>query len=424
MFIILSSPADPVRKSSGALFLTGEISSKEEYGMKKNLFVAFLSLAMVLAFTGLLMAKEEVIKIGIYADLSAGTAQWGTDAVKGAKLIVKEINAAGGVLGKKIELVIYDCKVSPTEGVKVYSRLVNEDRVPAVYGSLVSNIGLAVSPVAEKLKVPVVARCMDERVTTPDFKMEDPENPGRVNPYFFLLQPSSYQQSYLIAGYAIDELKMNTFAMLYTPSNSYSFMLAKGFEYYIKKRGKKMVGSFDFQAGDMDFKAQLTKIKALNPDGLYIPNYVPENANAAKQARELGLKTTFLGNNSWFEPMDKVAGPAADGAYFPLNISRDDPSLKVFIDKYKAEYNELPRLHSFSGWDDVGFIIEAIKKSKSIDPQKIRDAMATTTKYQGVIGTINIDPKTHRPIGLKMPILKFEGDQIKTVRLGYYQKDF
>ena len=82
--------------------------------MKKKLFVAFLSLAMVLAFTGLLMAKEEVIKIGIYADLSAGTAQWGTDAVKGAKLIIKEINAAGGVLGKKIEPVIYDCKVSPT----------------------------------------------------------------------------------------------------------------------------------------------------------------------------------------------------------------------------------------------------------------------------------------------------------------------
>jgi len=131
----------------------------------------------------------------------------------------------------------------------------------------------------------------------------------------------------------------------------------------------------------------------------------------------------MLGNNSWYEPLDKVAGPAADGAYFPLNISRDDPSLKPFIDKYKNEYNELPRLHSFSGWDDVGFIVEAIKKAQSTDPQKIRDAMATTTKYEGVIGTINIDPKTHRPVGLRMSILKFEGDQIKTVRLKYYPKE-
>jgi len=393
--------------------------------MKKTIFFIFVSLAMALLFIDDGKAKEEgPIKIGIYADISAGTAQWGTDAVKGAKLLIKEVNASGGVLGRKIEPIIYDCKVSPTEGVKAYSRLVNEDRVSAVYGSLISTIGLAVSPVAEKLKVPVVARCMDERVTTPDFKIEDPEKPGRVNPFFFLLQPSSYQQSYMIAGFAIDELKFNSFAMLYTPSNAYSYMLAKGFEYYVKKRGKKFLGGFEFQAGDLDYKAQLTKIKALNPDGLYIPNYVPENANAAKQAKELGIKSTLLGNNSWFEPMDKVAGVAADGAYFPHNISRDDPTLQWFIEKYKKEYNELPRYHSFSGWDDVGFILEAIKKTKSTDPQKIRDAMASTTKYEGVIDTINIDPNIHRPVGLKMSILKFEGDQIKTVRLKYYPKDF
>lgn len=391
--------------------------------MRKGRVIGLMVFGALLFSLNSLKAAEGPIKIGIYADLSGGTAQWGTDAVKGSKLLAKEVNASGGLLGRKIELVIYDCKTSPTEGVKAYTRLSNEDRVCAVYGSLVSNIGLAVSPVAEKLKVPVVARCMDERVTTPDFKIEDPENPGRVNPYFFLLQPSSYQQSYMIAGFAIDELQMNTFAMLYTPSNSYSYMLAKGFEYYVKKRGKKMLGGFEFQAGDMDFKAQLTKIKALAPDGLYIPNYVPENANAAKQARELGLKSTFLGNNSWFEPMDKVAGTAADGAYFPLNISRDDPSLQGFIEKYKKEYNELPRLHSFSGWDDLGFILHAIQKAQSTEPQKVRDAMAATTKFDGLIGTIHIDPKTHRPVGLKMSILKFEGDRIKTVRLKYYPKD-
>jgi branched-chain amino acid transport system substrate-binding protein len=391
--------------------------------MKKVLFGALFVMAAVVMTVLPAAAQEGTIKIGMYADLSAGSAQWGTDALKGAKLIVKEINAGGGLLGKKIELIAYDCKMSPTEGVKVYSRLAREDKVSAVYGSLISNIGLAVSPVAEQMKIPVVARALDERVTTPDFKMEDPENPGRVNPYCFLLQPSSYQQSYMIAGFAIDELKLNTFAQLFTPSNSYSFMLAKGFEYYVKKRGKKMLGNFEFQAGDADFKAQLTKVKALGPEGLYIPNYVPENANAAKQVRELAIKTTMLGNNSWYEPMDKVAGAAADGAYFPLNISRDDPTLKPFIDKYNKEYGELPRLHSFSGWDDIGFIIEAVKRSKSIDSKVIRDTMAGMTKYEGLIGTINIDPKTHRPVGLKMSILKFEGDKIKTVLLKYYPKE-
>ncbi len=118
-----------------------------------------------------------------------------------------------------------------------------------------------------------------------------------------------------------------------------------------------------------------------------------------------------------------MAGPAADGGYFPLNISWDDPTLQWFIEKYEKEYGEKPRLHSFSGWDDVGFILEAIKKAESTDPKKVRDAMEATTQFEGIIGTINIDPKTHRPVGLKMSILKFEGDQIKTVELKYYPKD-
>src|SRR5512135_2350770 len=212
--------------------------------MKKSLVWALVALLVALV-AAVPAAAQDTVKVGMYADLSAGSAQWGNDALKGAKLIVKEINAGGGVLGKKIELIAYDCKMSPTEGAKVYSRLAKEDKVSAVYGSLISNIGLAVSPIAEQIKIPVVSRAMDERVTTPDFKMEVPENPGRVNPYCFLLQPSSYQQSNMIAGFAIDELKLNTFAQLFTPSNSYSLMLAKGFEYYVKKRGKKMLGNFE-----------------------------------------------------------------------------------------------------------------------------------------------------------------------------------
>ncbi|MCX7031441.1 MAG: ABC transporter substrate-binding protein [Spirochaetes bacterium] len=381
-----------------------------------------LSVTAVVSATGTPDTGTGTIKIGMYQDLSAGTAQWGTDSKKGADLRVKEINAAGGVLGRQIELVTYDCKGTPTESVKNYTRLVQEDQVVAVYGSLNSNTGLAVGPVAEQMKIAVVTRCMDERVTTPDFKPETPDNPGRVNPYVFLLQPSCYQQSAMIAGYAIDELKFNTFAMLFTPSNAYSYMMAKGFEYYLAKRGKKLVGSFEFQAGDLDYRAQLTKVKELNPDALFVPAYVTENANSAKQAKELGLKATLLGNNSWFEPLDEVAGESADGAYFPLNISRDNPKLQWYIEKYEKEYGEKPRLHSFSGWDDIGFILEAIKKAKSTDPQKIRNAMEEMKKYEGVIGTINMDPATHRSYGLTMSILKIVGKKFTTAEMAYYPK--
>jgi len=393
--------------------------------MKKTFVSLIVTLLVISGMAGSLFAegkKEEggPIKIGMYADLSAGTAQWGTDAEKGAKLRVKEINEKGGVMGRQIELIVYDCKVSPTEAVKGYIRLAEQDKVCAVYGSLLSNTGLAVSPVAAQTKVPVVSRAMDERVTTPGFNPDDPENPGPANPYFFLLQPSAFQQAAMIAGYAIDKLGLSTFSMLYDKGNAYAEYLAKGFAYYVKKRGKTMLGSFEFQSGDMDYKAQLTKIKQQTPDGLFIPNYVPQNANAVKQSRELGLKTTFLGNNSWYKPMDEVAGDAADGAYFPNNIAFDDPSIQWFFEKYKAEYGQEPRLHSFSGYDDVGFIINAIEKAQTTDPEKVRTAMESTTKFQGVIGEINIDSKTHRPVGLKMSILAFKGAEIKTVELKYY----
>ena len=326
-------------------------------------------------------------------------------------------------MGRQVELVIYDCKLSPTEAVKAYSRLADQDKVCAVNGSLISNTALAVSPVAAQSKVPVVSRAMDERATTPQFNPDDPENPGPPNPYFFLIQPSAFQQAAVIAGYAVDELGMDTFCMLYNKGNAYAEYLAKGFSYYVEKRGKTMLGSFEFQSGDKDYKAQLTRIKQQRPDGLFIPNYVTANANAVKQARELGLETTFLGNNSWYKPMDEVAGEAADGSYFPNNIAFDDPDLQWFFEKYKAEYGEEPRLHSFSGWDDTGFIINAIEQAGSTDPEAVRNAMEATRKFEGIIGTINIDPATHRPVGLPMSVLYFDGAEIKTAELKYLPKN-
>ncbi|UCF98999.1 MAG: ABC transporter substrate-binding protein [Spirochaetaceae bacterium] len=393
----------------------------------KRTILLLLVLALVVGSASLIIATPQVeetgpIKVGMYADLSAGTAQWGTDSEKGARLRIKEVNAAGGIMGRQVELVIYDCKVSPTEAVKTYTRLATQDKVAAVYGSLISNTALAVSPVAAQSKVPVVARAMDERATTPGFNPDNPEAPIAPNPYFFLLQPSCFQQAAVIGGYAIDVLGMDTFTMLYDKGNAYAEYLAKGFSYYVKKRGKQMLGTFEFQSGDVDYKAQLTRIKELGADGLFIPNYVTQNANAVKQARELGLQTTFLGNNSWYKPMDEVAGAAADGAYFPNNIAFDDPSLQWYFQKYQAEYGEEPRLHSFSGWDDMGFILQAIEKAGSTDPDKVRDAMEGTRKFEGIIGTINIDPKTHRPVGLPMSVLYFTGDQIKTAELKYTPK--
>ncbi len=394
--------------------------------MKKKLLILFCLIFLVSISFVTANGKKEgnsgPIKIGMYADLTGPTALWGTNAKKGAELRVKEVNKKGGLFGRQIELVVYDCQLSPTEAIKAYTRLVQEDKVVAVNGSLISNTALAVSPVAIEMKVPVVARAMDERVTTPGFDPDNPDKKIDPNPYFFLLQPSAFQQAAVIAGYAIDELGMNTFSMLYTPGNAYALYLAKGFEYYVKERGKTMLKTFEFQMGDSDFKTQITAIKQINPDGLFVPNYTAQNANIAKQSVELGLKSVMLGNNSWDAPMDKVAGSAADGAYFPLNISHDDPALKWYRDKYKEEYGEQPLLNSFAGWDDVGFIIQAIEKAGSTDPAAIAKAMEDTSNYEGIIGTINMNKNTHRPVDLAMSILYYEGDKVKTAELKYLPK--
>ena len=380
-----------------------------------------VSAAMLFAAGQAEAATDRPVRVGFYADLSAGTAQWGTDAEKGARLKVKEINDAGGVLGgRPVELIVYDIEMSPTEAVRAYTRLAQEDRVAAVNGSLLSNTALAVSPVAQRLRVPVVSRAMDERATTPDFDAENPDRDIPVNPYFFLTQPSAFQQAAIIASYAMHELGMESFAMLYTPSNSYSLYLARGFEHYVENNGGRMLGNFEFQAGDMDYRSQLTRIRELNADGLFIPNYVTENANAVRQAREIGVQARFLGNNSWYKPMDEVAGVAADGAYFPNNITFDDPKLADFFQRYRAEFGVDPRLHSFSGYDDVGMIIDAIERAGSDDPQAVQAALSDGTPYEGVVTTIEIDPSTHRAVDIPLSILKFEGDEIQTVEFTYF----
>jgi branched-chain amino acid transport system substrate-binding protein len=293
--------------------------------------------------------------------------------------------------------------------------------VSVVNGTLQSNIALAVQPVSDQLRVPVVTRAMDERATTPAFDENDPDKVIPVAKYMFLTQPSAFQQSGAIASYAIHELGMNTFAMLYTPSNSYSHYLAKGFEYYVRKAGKQMLGGFEFQAGDQDFRPQLTRIRELNPEGLFITNYLVENANAVRQARELGVRSRFLGNNSWYKPMDDLVGTLGDGSYFPNNFDFDNPKFATFIRAYRAEYGEDPRLHSFSGYDDVGLMIDAIRRAGSDDPEKVQQAL-TQTNYQGVVANIVINPRTHRPDRIPVAILRFVGANIEAAIPEYFAK--
>jgi len=238
-------------------------------------------------------AARDVIVIGEIAALTGPTMQQGTQERNGCVLAVEEINAAGGLLGKQVKLVTYDFKGQPAEGVSAYRKLVQQDKASVVIGTNFSNVNLAIAPVAEQLKVPIVSNAMEPLVTVP--------SPGKVNKYHFLAQPSSIEQGQIVARYGLKDLELKTAACIVNKGNSFATSQAEAFRDYWNANGGKVVEYIEYPAGLMDFKAQLTKIKAANPDCIYIAQYAQEAGLQVKQARELGIKAVVLGaKNPYF----------------------------------------------------------------------------------------------------------------------------
>lgn len=381
--------------------------------MKK--IVAFI---LIVASTSLMLAgcggqSSGVIKIGEIAALTGPTALSGLQEKNGVMLAVEEINKKGGILGKKVEVVTLDFKGKVEEGVSAYRRLVEQEKVVAVIGTNFSNVNIAISPVADELKVPIVCNAMDPRATTPA--------PGKVYAYTFLAQPSSIAQGNMIAKVALD-LGAKRAAVLVNNGLAFATSLAEPFRDYFTKHGGQVVAYEEFPPGQVDFRAQLTKIKQANPDVLMIPQYAQEAGLAIKQAREqLGLKVPVVGPNTLqSEPFEEAAGKAnLDNIYFVYNVFDGDPRFNDFKARYKAKYNEdIKTTNVFFGYDNMMIIADAIKRAGKADPKAIRDALENTKGVpilQGE-GTITIDPKIHRPVG--MPCVVFKWENGKTVYKG------
>ncbi|OPZ63539.1 MAG: hypothetical protein BWY85_01650 [Firmicutes bacterium ADurb.Bin506] len=365
--------------------------------------------ALVLLVAGMgISAQADVIVIGEIAALTGPTAQQGLQERNGAVLAVEEINAAGGVLGKQIKLITYDFKGQPAEGVSVYRKLVQQDKAVVIVGTNFSNVNLAMAPVAEQLKVPVLSNAMEPAVTTPE--------PGKVNKYHFLAQPSSIEQGAIVARYALDELKFKTAACLVNKGNSFATSQAEAFRDYFNANGGKVLDYIEVPAGAVDFKAQLTKIKASNPDCIYIPQYAQEAGLQVKQARELGITAVVLGANTLgVPPFVEAAGSNAivAGTYFINNVHFGDPRLADFMARYEKRYGEpVITTNVFFGYDNVYIIKAAIEKAGVAEPEAIRTALENTkdVKILQGAGTITLDPNTHRPVDMPAWIFKWEAD--------------
>jgi branched-chain amino acid transport system substrate-binding protein len=369
------------------------------------------ALALVMVGCGNKSGKGDVIKIGSFAALSGDQAVWGQADVNGLKFTAEQINKAGGILGKQIEIVSYDDKGDQLEAVNAVKRLINDDKVCAIIGCNSSGRNIAVAPVAEESKVPVVSTfATNPRVTVPEA--------GKIMKYTFRVCYIDPYAGDVLARYAYNDLKAKKAAVLYEISSDYSVGMRDFFKQSWQKLGGTVVADEAFKTGDVDFRAQLTKIKESKPDVIVMPILYKEVALSAKQARDLGIKATMLGGDGWpSSALLEMAGDAVEGSYFVNHGDVDAPNVQEWRKQYKEFFKKDIEINSILGHDAMIMLKAAIEKAGKADPQAIRDALEATKDVQVFTGNISIDPATHNPVGKSASIINIKDKKFVFAKL-------
>lgn len=327
-------------------------------------------------------AAPAEILVGEYASMTGPIATFGQSSHKGSAMAIEEINAAGGVLGKKIRLLTEDDQSKPEEARTAALKLIRQDNVVALLGEIASSNSLAAAPAAQAAKVPMIS-------------------PGSTNPkvtevgdYIFRVCFIDPFQGAVMAKFAAETLKAKKVAMLVDVKSDYSVGLAKFFEEAFTKSGGQIVVRQDYSAGDIEFSAQLTDIKGRNPDAIFLPGYYTEAGLIIKKARELGIQAPFLGGDGWDSPRTtEIGGDAVNGSYFSNHYAAEntDPAVQTFVKNFHAKYGEEPDAMAALGYDAAKLLADAMTRAGTTESAKLRQAIADTRDFRGVTGTISIN---------------------------------
>ena len=359
---------------------------------KTSMILMTLVIALSAFLSGCGSSGSNDVKIGVLNEMTGGNATMGTSAANGAKLAIKEANAKGGVLGKKIEGVYADNKSEPSESANAMTKLASQDRVVAVTGIFSSSNAIASSSVAEANKLPFLA------VGATNPKVTVDEKSGKVKDYTFRICFIDPFQGTVGANFVLENLKLKKAAILVDSSSDYSKGLAAFFKDAFAKGGGSVVAEEAYLQKDQDFKTILTKLKALDVQVIYVPGYYEEVGKIVKQAREMGLMQPIVGGDGWDSPKLVEVGTAAalNNTFFTNHYSADDTSeaSKAFVENYKKEYGQAPDAMAVLSYDAANVLIDAIKRAGSTEPDKIRLALADTKNVPTVTGTTTLN-ETH-----------------------------
>lgn len=327
-------------------------------------------------------AASAVINIGEFASLTGKEAAFGQSSHKGTMLAIDELNAGGGLLGKKINFVYEDNRSTPGESATVAKKLITRDQVVALLGEVASGRSLEAAPIAQANRVPMISPSSTNPKVT------------ETGDYIFRVCFTDPFQGKLLSEFARGTLKAKKIAIFSDVSAPYSMGLAQYFREPFVAGGGSVVAEQKYTGGDKDFKAQLTAIKAQKPDAIFVPGYYTEAGLIVAQARQLGIAVPLFGGDGWEAPeLIQIAGSALEGTYYSTHFSAEnnDPKVQKFVADFRAKYNETPDAMAALGYDSAMVLADAIKRAGTTAEPQLRDAIAATKDYAGVTGNTTLD---------------------------------
>jgi branched-chain amino acid transport system substrate-binding protein len=327
-------------------------------------------------------SADDPILIGEVGSLTGSEATFGISARNGIQLAIEQANAEGGVRGRKIAVRVYDDRGKPEEAANATIRLISQDHVKVILGEEASSNSLAMAQKAQAARVPMISPSSTNPKVT------------QVGDYIFRASFIDPFQGLVMARFARENLKVNSVAVLEDQKSDYSLGLTEYFKRRFTEMGGKIVDIEAYAKGDTDFRSQLTAIKGHRPDAIFIPGYYTDVGIIARQARELGIKSTLLGSDGWSsDKLFELGGTALDGSYFSDHYSPENPAPQVqkFVAQYKAAYGISPDTVAGLGYDAARVAIAAMRRAKDLSGPAIRDAIAETKDFPGAAGNLTLN---------------------------------
>jgi branched-chain amino acid transport system substrate-binding protein len=364
----------------------------------------------IFTFISVLIASAafaaEPIKVGYLAGLTGEFAPYGIAESNAAKMAFDEINKEGGVLGRPLELVVYDTKSRPEDSVNAVRRMIENDGVCAIMGANTSSINLATAPLVDRAKIPQIGTATTNPLITVDEK-------GNLRPYSFRICFTDPYQGTIAAEFAKNSLKKDKAAILHNVGSDYAQGLREFFIENYTKLGGEIVTDEGYRDADVDFRAQLALVQRSGANVLFLPGLGRDMALIVKQAKELGITDIdIVGGDGYGEFMNDIAGDALIGTYWITHTNMEDqdmaPVFKRYEETFKEEAKEFGNVTL--AYDLAYWVADAVGRAGSTDGTAVAKALEETKGLELKHFTLTMEPATHNPLNKPGIILKIGDD--------------